>query len=1101
MILCTTAVLTAAVSQETGRLAEPVGQPYTGDDATGPHVLGYWPFDGDQPLVDASGKGHDIVLQGAVVAPDGRFGGALVSGRGWPDADVPHQARIKNAPALTPAGAFTIELWIAADAALEGYPEAFLLDKKYVSDNDYQMTLSAAGSDGRRRLAMRLGFGQESDSWTSDPQLYAPGVWHHLAFTYDGAGDGRFYLDGRAAGGELKPARGKVVAGKHELVLGDRVGSLYHGFPGKLDNVRLSNGVLEFRAAGFALTSLRRTFVRMEADASLTFRLTNRQRTPLSGAKVRLVTQPGLGARNVDLGELPAGEGRELVYPFDTSLRPDTYAVAATLELPGDPPVRSTETFEVILVGRQPPRMPVVMWGATLNDLERTADLGFTHTIGLPCDFDAIWKAGQPTAAATPEQVAVAYASLDAALAKGIRAVASLSPGRWARSLAEYRRLGPEGQPVKGQDDVTASLPIIQQFCYNVGASVAQTYGSHPGFEAVLEHTEVRGESNLSYRPGERAAFKAFAGFDIPAGLASMRGTDYTTIDGFPADRVLPDDDPRYVFYRWWWHTGDGWNELETQLNNGLKSTGRKDLWTFHDPAVRVASAWGSGGQVDYLSQWTYSYPEPIRIGLATGELFAMAKGDPEGDQRVMKMTQIIWYRSQTAPEPGEEAKQQSAEFSDQDTKPAGTGAVDASGRYQAAWEREIPDARFITISPMHLREALWTKLARPIQGIMYHGWGSLVDDGGHSSYRYTHPETKHELRRLVKEVIEPLGPTLRQVPDRPADVAYLQSFASQMFAKRGTYGWNGGWGGDGYLILQYAGLQPEVIYDETVQRDGLGKFKVVVAFDCDVLPRSVVDKLKAFQAAGGIIVGDDHLCPALQPDLVVAPIARPKDAAEAKALLLDRAANLRKELDPHYARYWSSDQPEIVVRARQHKSSDYLFAVNDHREFGDYVGHHKLVQENGLPLYATLTLNRPAGHVYDLLQHRAVSARVADGRLTLPQSFGPCEGRLFLVTDQPIADVKLTVPSEAQPGAALAIGIAVVDEAGQPIEAIVPVRVDLLDPDGRPAEYSGYWAAVDGQLTITANLAPNDARGLWRVRVTELASGVERSGYVRVGG
>jgi len=109
MILCTTAVLTAAVSQETGRLAEPVGQPYTGDDATGPHVLGYWPFDGDQPLVDASGKGHDIVLQGAVVAPDGRFGGALVSGRGWPDADVPHQARIKNAPALTPAGAFTIE--------------------------------------------------------------------------------------------------------------------------------------------------------------------------------------------------------------------------------------------------------------------------------------------------------------------------------------------------------------------------------------------------------------------------------------------------------------------------------------------------------------------------------------------------------------------------------------------------------------------------------------------------------------------------------------------------------------------------------------------------------------------------------------------------------------------------------------------------------------------------------------------------------------------------------------------------------------------------------------------------------------------------------
>lgn len=1100
MIICMTAAL-AVAGQEAVRLAEPYTAPYAGDDATGPRVLGYWTFDGDQPLADASGKGHDLTLNGAVLSPEGKFGGSLVSGRGWPDADVAHQAKAKNSPSLTPAGAFTIELWLAADAALEGYPEAFLLDKKYVSDNDYQWTLSAAGSDGRRRLQMRLGFGTESDTWLAEPRLFEPGVWHHVAFTYDGAGDGRFWVDGRGAGGELKPARGRIVGGKHDLVIGDRVGSLYHGFPGKLDNVRLSNGVLEFRAAGFALTSLRRTFVRMEPDAALTFSLTNRQRTPLTGAKVSFAIEPGLGARSFTIDALGAGESRELSYPFDTNLRPGNYRVAATVDLPGEPPVRSTETFEVTLVGRTPPRMPVVMWGGTLNDLDRTADLGFTHTIGLPCDYDGIWKAGEPTAAASPEQVATAYASLDAALAKGVQVVASLSPGRWARKLEEYRRLGPDGKPVKGQEDVTASLPAIQEFCYNVGASMARTFGSHPAWDAALEHTEVRGESNLSYRPEERAAFKAFAGYDIPEGLASMRGTDYTTIDGFPADRVIADDDPRYVFYRWWWREGDGWNGLQTQLDRGLKSTGRKDLWTFHDPAVRVASAWGSGGQVDYLSQWTYSYPEPIRIGLATDELFAMAAGDPERDQRVMKMTQIIWYRSQTAPEPGEEAKQQSAEFSDQDTKPAGTGAVDASGRYQAAWEREIPDARFITIAPMHLREAFWTKLSRPIQGIMYHGWGSLVDDGGHGSYRYTHPETRHELRRLVEEVIRPLGPTLQQVPDRPADVAYLESFASQMFAKRGTYGWNGGWGGDGYLILQYAGLQTAVVYDETVQRDGLGQYKVVVAFDCDVLPRSVVDKLKAFQAAGGILVGDDHLCPALQPDIVVPTIKRPKEADQAKARLLESAAALRKELDPHYQRYYGADQPEVITRARQYKSSDYLFAVNDRREFGDYVGHHKLVQENGLPLDGNLYVHRAAGHVYDLLQHREVAAEAANGLLKLPQSFGPCEGRLFLVTDRPIADLRVTVPEQAQPGAKLTVGVAVVDDGGRPVEAIVPVQVELLDPDGRAAEYSGYWAAVDGQLSITADLAPNDARGLWRVRVTELASGMARSGYVRVGG
>ena len=139
-------------------------------------------------------------------------------------------------------------------------------------------------------------------------------------------------------------------------------------------------------------------------------------------------------------------------------------------------------------------------------------------------------------------------------------------------------------------------------------------------------------------------------------------------------------------------------------MDHGLKAAaGRADLWTFHDPAVRVASVYGSGGG-RYLSQWTYSYPDPIRIAVATDELLAMAAGGPPR-QQVMKMTQIIWYRGQTAP------------IAKPNNPPA----------YQAPWEIDQPDAPFITIAPMQLREALWTKIARPIKGIMYHGWQSLL--------------------------------------------------------------------------------------------------------------------------------------------------------------------------------------------------------------------------------------------------------------------------------------------------------------------------------------------------------------------------------------
>jgi hypothetical protein len=44
--------------------------PYTGADATGEKVVGLWAF---ADLKDASGKGRDAVLHGAVLVPDDRW--------------------------------------------------------------------------------------------------------------------------------------------------------------------------------------------------------------------------------------------------------------------------------------------------------------------------------------------------------------------------------------------------------------------------------------------------------------------------------------------------------------------------------------------------------------------------------------------------------------------------------------------------------------------------------------------------------------------------------------------------------------------------------------------------------------------------------------------------------------------------------------------------------------------------------------------------------------------------------------------------------------------------------------------------------------------
>ena len=59
--------------------------------------------------------------------------------------------------------------------------------------------------------------------------------------------------------------------------------------------------------------------------------------------------------------------------------------------------------------------------------------------------------------------------------------------------------------------------------------------------------------------------------------------------------------------------------------------------------------------------------------------------------------------------------------------------------------------------------------------------------------------------------------------------------------------------------------------------------------------------------------------------------------------------------------------------------------------------------------------------------------------------------------------------------------------------------KVEIADPDGRIAEFSGYYGATGGKLQIRLDIAPNDAPGIWQVAVTELASGATSHGYFRV--
>jgi len=66
--------------QETGSSGKPWDTLYTGEEATGEHVLGLWQFLPGQETKDNSGKGHELKLRGnSRFAAGGKFGNCLES--------------------------------------------------------------------------------------------------------------------------------------------------------------------------------------------------------------------------------------------------------------------------------------------------------------------------------------------------------------------------------------------------------------------------------------------------------------------------------------------------------------------------------------------------------------------------------------------------------------------------------------------------------------------------------------------------------------------------------------------------------------------------------------------------------------------------------------------------------------------------------------------------------------------------------------------------------------------------------------------------------------------------------------------------------------
>ena len=1015
-------------------------------------LVAEWDFSRNAASVDGKFTGK---FRGATKIVDG----LLMMAPGWEDKG---EGLIldKVYPELTPEEGFRLEITFQprTEPRTE-QPQQLLWDSKYLlagnyknvqgNHNGFAVALTSGGGDTFTPFVW-LGLGTDTKVCAGQKVSLALGQQLTIVVDYNGASQLEISLDGVHNKTFSFTGGGSVAPAIRQAVIGDRCGSIHNRFNGGIARVKLT----AYPTEPLTLTLPgRKAFVRGETPAALGLYVTNQSKTDLTSVTLLVkfgdTTAKLLPSRRIEVGALAAKSSRIVELPVETRLRPGKYPFTVTMISVGPQGESTLTSKQDFTIGPQlpPDSMPIVMWGGG-SPLELVLDHGFTHDLG---GFAATVR----RSANLTDTALAAQRTLDEYVATGLRRASYYTLAHDPNLIEQFPRVRRDGSIVPRNAE--ASNPEYQAILGDVAEKTAQIIKDHPGCDAVLINSEVRDSTAPSFGKVEPAAFQAFAGYPIPDEVMGKAPPRYSRVKDFPLGRVISPDHPLLVYYRWFWKQGDGWNPVQTLVNNAYHKHIKRPFWTFFDPSVRVPPLWGSGGNVDYVSHWTYAYPDPIRTGCFTDELRAMADGCPGQD--VMSMTQIICYRSATAP---------------QSKNPDPT----------PAWALKEPEAKFISIPPDSLRASIWAKISRRVQGIMFHGSGSLWGTPSIGSYFTTNQETGVMMKKVLGEVVKPLGPTLKRIPERPPQVAILHSFASCMFAGRGTWGWHG-WLADAHLMLQWANLSPAVIYEEKILRDGFGDLKVLCLFHCDVLTTPVFDAIREFQAKGGIVIADEFLVPGIVPDILVKAYTRPSEADKAKAELQALGLDLRRQLDPHYTAYTDASNPDLVTRVRTYGKADYLFVINDKRTYGDYLGPWKLTMEKGLPNSGTVTVRRGnTKAAYDLVAHRPVPFTCKRGVTTLDVDFTTNDGLAILLLDQPLPKLKAAWAADKT------VQITMGSTRKNASTALYPIRIDVLDPAGNVMDGSGHACAVDGQFLFPVEMALNDQPGNWKVRVTELASG-----------
>ncbi len=716
-------------------------------------------------------------------------------------------------------------------------------------------------------------------------------------------------------------------------------------------------------------------------------------------------------------------------------------------------------------------------WKMAVKQLDRLAELGYDWA-----QFRANWAIWEPEKAAR---------LIEYAMMLGIE-LGILIENAQGGVFRMTRDLPPDAELIDFNGRKTGLSdshdPRVRESHRMLMDHILRLFREFPSCTTVFMNSEVEDRLKLSFNPETRKMHEANLGFP----LDKIRRPDCIfaapLAEGdFLLPGVIRDDDPEYVYAKYYFKSGDGFVTVNTAMGDVVHQY-RPDMITISDP-MRYCSVYGRFGGIDAVSSWTYSNPDP------KATLFIETlRREAEHDSKEFIHTITLWNYA---------------------------GSLVPCGKDRFAREFTL------RMEPDRFTENAWLNFSRAPLAIGTY-FGSPLEfffqEGDPFIYS---PETETAVAEFAHKVLRPFGELMRRTVQSRRDIAVLDSFASRIYGvsprpynhypNYAVYNFR--------TLLSMAHLPADVIFDETVMETGLDGYKILVLPVCDTLPETVYRRILAFAERGGIVIADQYLRAEIpgvirfdfdfeyrkrvnanantrkcdftvkddtnfRSEWVTSPVEGvPADRDQ--EILEEYAERLRKVVDSLYHRRFDCSSPRILLNSRESGEVCYLVAVNDHRTFGDRVGQWLSMLEKGLPENGVFTLHgfEYEPEVYELTSHRKLEV-TADGNgdyrfeFTLP----PASGAIFAVYPKQEPSLRILQPGMNR--LRVETGFAV---------GLQPLKVEITLPDGHPYDGGGYVTAERGVRELEIRPALNEPEGKWTANITDLTTGGQVSAEISV--